>query len=130
MVKDAEAHSSDDKTRRDSIEKKNNLDSMIYQAEKTLEENAEKLDESMKSDAASAIASAKEDLESDDAARIDAGAQRLQAELHKVAETLYKAESAEAEPGDPAPSAGASASDEDVIDAEYTEASGEKREEG
>ncbi len=130
MVKDAEAHASDDKARRESIEKKNNLDSMIYQAEKTLAENGEKLDDAMKSGLEGVIAEAKQDLESGDAARIDAGLQRLQAELHKVAETLYKAEAAQADAGGPGPDAGSSSPDDDVIDAEYTEASDEKREEG
>ncbi len=130
MVKDAEAHASDDKSRRESIEKKNNLDSMIYQAEKTLAENGEKLDDAMKSGLEGVIAEAKQDLESGDAARIDAGLQRLQAELHKVAETLYKAEAAQADAGGPGPDAGSSSPDDDVIDAEYTEASDEKREEG
>ena len=130
MVKDSEAHSSDDKARRESIEKKNSLDSMVYQAEKTIQENGEKLDEAMKSDVEGVIASAKQDLESDDAARIDAGLQRLQAELHKVAEVLYKAEAAPGDAGAPDADAGSSPSDDDVIDAEYTEASDEKREEG
>ena len=128
MVRDAESHAADDKARREAIEKKNTLDSMIYQAEKTLTENAEKLDESQKTGLESAIADAKQDLESEDAGRIDAGRQRLETELHKVAEVLYKSE---ASPGDGAtggPDAGGG-SDDDVIDAEYTEAdSGETKE--
>ncbi len=130
MVKDAEVHSSDDKARREHSEKKNNLDSMVYQAEKTLEETAEKLDDALKSDIAGAIETAKQDLESDDGARLDAGLQRLQTELHKVAEILYKAEAAQADAGEPGSDAGSSLADEDVIDAEYTEASEEKSEEG
>ena len=130
MVKDAEVHSSDDKSRREHSEKKNNLDSMVYQAEKTLEETAEKLDDALKSDIAGAIETAKQDLESDDGARLDAGLQRLQTELHKVAEILYKAEAAQADAGEPGSDAGSSLADDDVIDAEYTEASEEKSEEG
>ncbi|MEE2672552.1 MAG: molecular chaperone DnaK [Myxococcota bacterium] len=129
MVNDAEIHSSDDKTRREQIEKKNNLDSMTYQAEKTLEDNVDKLDDALKSDLAGAIETAKQDLESDDAGRIDAGLERLQAELHKVAETLYKAEAAQADAGGPGPDEGSSPPDDDVIDAEYTEAPEDKSEE-
>jgi len=129
MVNDAEIHSSDDKARREQIEKKNNLDSMTYQAEKTLEDNADKLDDALKSDLAGAIETAKQDLESDDAGRIDAGLERLQAELHKVAETLYKAEAAQADAGGPGPDEGSSPPDDDVIDAEYTEAPEDKSEE-
>ena len=126
------SHASEDKQRRDGIEKKNNLDSMIYQAEKQLQESADKLSDDQKQSLECVVAEAKTDLVSDDAARIDAAFQRVQAELHKVAETLYKSEAAAtegAEPGGPGGPGGegAGTDDDDVIDAEYTE---EKREEG
>ncbi len=129
MVKDAESHASDDRERRESIEKKNNLDSMIYQGEKTLAESEEKLDASQKAGLEGVLADAKKDLESEDAARIDSALQRLQTELHKLAETLYKAEAATAEQ---AAGAGESAAggdaheDDDVIDADYTDESERK----
>jgi molecular chaperone DnaK len=123
MVSEAESHSSDDQKRRDAIETRNNLDSMIYQGEKTLTEGAEKLDDATKTAAQEVLAEARKDLESEDAARIDAALQRVQAELHKLAETLYKAEpEAQAGPmgdsGDPTQGSGV---DDDVIDADYTE---------
>jgi molecular chaperone DnaK len=129
MMKDAEANATDDRDRRDSIEKKNNLDSMIYQGEKTLAESAEKLDVSQKAGLEGVLAEAKTDLESADAARIDSALQRLQTELHKLAETLYKAEAAASEPaGDAGEAAaeGGAAADDDVIDADYTEESDRK----
>ena len=127
MVHDAESHAGEDVQRREKIEKKNQLDSMIYQAEKMLTDNADKLSDSDKEPVQSAIASAKEDLESDDSARLDSGRQRLESELHKVAEALYKAD---ASAGDSAAGAaeeepGPSKSDDDVIDAEYTEEKGD-----
>ncbi len=128
MVRDAEAHAADDTVRRDAIEKKNNLDSMIYQGEKNLAENAEKLEDDQKKVVESVLADAKKDLESDDPARIDAALQRLQTELHKLAEALYKAEASAAGPAaGPDASAGdggAAHQDEDVIDADYTEETG------
>ena len=124
MVKDAEANASDDADRRDGIEKKNQLDSLIYQAEKTLAESAEKLDDADKASLESALADAKADLESGDAAKLDAAHQRVEAELHKIAEKLYKAESAAPE-GDAASSGGSGDSstraEDDVIDAEFTQ---------
>jgi molecular chaperone DnaK len=124
MVKDAEANASDDADRRDGIEKKNQLDSLIYQAEKTLAESAEKLDDADKASLESALADAKADLESGDAAKLDAAHQRVEAELHKIAEKLYKAESASPE-GDAASSGGSGDSstpaEDDVIDAEFTQ---------
>ncbi len=122
MVKEAESHAGEDKTRREGIEKKNQLDSMIYQAEKTLSENSEKLDESEKKTIEELLTVAREDLESDDTARIDAARQRVEAELHKLAEKLYKAEAGSPGPqADPASGADPGGQDDDVIDAEYTE---------
>jgi molecular chaperone DnaK len=122
MVKEAEANASEDKSRRDSIEKKNQLDSLIYQAEKTVSENDEKLDEADKTALNAAITSAKEDLEGGDPAQLDAARQRIEGELHKVAEKLYKSEAASAEgAGGPPPGNGAGGADDDVIDAEFTQ---------
>jgi molecular chaperone DnaK len=126
MVQEAEANASADKERRDSIEKKNQLDSLIYQAEKTIAENAEKLDESEKSAIEGVLSDAKSELESGDAAKLDAARQRVEAELHKIAEKLYKGQAAGAEGGAPPPggdSAGGESGDDDVIDAEFTDAS-------
>ncbi len=124
MVKEAEANASDDNARRDSIDKKNQLDGLIYQAEKTLAENAEKIDEADKTALNGILADAKADLESGDAAKLDAARQRVEAELHKIAEKLYKSEAAagSAGAGDSSPEgASADAADDDVIDAEFTQ---------
>ena len=124
MVKDAEANASDDAARREGIEKKNQLDSLIYQAEKTIAENAEKLDDADKTSLESALKDAKADLESGDVAKLDAAHQRVEAELHKIAEKLYKSESTGPEAGaSPAGESRESAThpDDDVIDAEFTQ---------
>jgi molecular chaperone DnaK len=122
MVKDAEAHASEDAARKQAVEGRNQLDSMIYQAEKTLADNAEKVDDATKQSIEGAIAEAKTELESDDVARLDAARQRLEQELHKLAEVLYKTQAeAEAPPGAPGPGAPGGGDDGDVVDAEYTE---------
>jgi molecular chaperone DnaK len=120
MVVDAESHAGEDSERREKIEKHNQLDSMIYQAEKMLADNAEKLPESEKGSLQTAIAEAKQDLESDELARMDAANQRIESELHKIAEALYKTEAAEAE-AHPAGDTAQTQDEEEVIDAEYTE---------
>jgi molecular chaperone DnaK len=122
MVKDAEAHASEDQKRREAIEKKNQLDSLIYQAEKTLRDNADKLVESDKSAVEEAVKAARADLESDDSARMDAGRARLEQAMHKIAEALYKAQGAESAGEQGAPEA--KKGGDDVIDAEYTEEKG------
>ena len=129
LVKDAEAHASEDQKRREGIEAKNQLDSLIYQAEKTLRENGEKLPEDVKAAAEEAIKGGRADLESGEAAKMDAAKQRVEQAMHKVAEVLYK--QAEGAGAASEPSAGAAGEQpkkkdgDDVIDAEYTE---EKRE--
>ena len=123
MVTDAEANAAADQSRREGIEKKNNLDSMIYQAEKTISENGDALDADEKKNLEAVLAEAKVDLETGDNDKIDAAHQRVESELHKVAEKLYKAQ-ADAEPGEGAPSeegATNAPDDDDVIDAEFTE---------
>ena len=124
MVKDAETHASEDTNRRDQIEKHNQLDSMIYQAEKMIADNAESLSDEDKQSLQVAIEEAKKDLESQDAARIDSARQRLEAELHKMAEAMYKDGGPAA--ADPAGAEAPPADEgEDVIDAEYTEEKGD-----
>jgi molecular chaperone DnaK len=125
MVSEAAANASDDKARRELIDKKNQLDSLIYQAEKTIAENAEKIDEAEQTALNAALADAKADLESGDAAKLDAARQRVEAEMHKIAEKLYQNEAAPGGPeasGDSSPG-GASGvgDDDDVIDAEFTQ---------
>ena len=122
MVKDAESHASEDSSRRETIEKHNQLDSVIYQAEKMISENEDKIGEEGKQSLESAIEEAKKDLESDELARLDSGRQSLEAALHQVAEALYKAEAPPAGEGPAGEEAGPDSNDdEDVIDAEYTE---------
>ncbi|MDJ0850236.1 MAG: molecular chaperone DnaK [Myxococcota bacterium] len=130
MIKEAEAHAAEDHARREVVEKHNQLDGLVYQAEKTLSESAEKLSDADQQGVKEAIEAAKQDLDSEDVAKLDAARQRLEQELHKVAEVLYKAQTGGAADAGPAgdagagPSAGASDQD-DVVDAEYTEEKGE-----
>ena len=122
MVSEAESHAAEDTTRRESIEKKNQLDNMIYGAEKTLADNGDKLSDEEKSELEEVLKAAKGELESDDPARIDAALQRVEQATHKIAESLYKAQEPEGAPGGaPEPPPGGEAAGEDVIDAEFTE---------
>jgi molecular chaperone DnaK len=124
MVRDAESHAGEDKARREAIEKKNQLDSLIYNGEQQLSEHGDKLGAEDKQAIEEALANAKQALEGEDAAALESAGQRLEQSLHKLAEVLYKAQ-AEAGPApgaDAAGSPGAGSDDDgDVIDAEYTE---------
>jgi len=130
MVREAESHAAEDKVQRDLIEKRNTLDNMIYQAEKTLRENAEKVPGAEAESVRKAVEAAKQDLESQDSGKLDAARQNLEQQLHRLAETLYKAQGgADAGAAAPGPEAAASqggAGDDDVVDAEYTEEKGKE----
>lgn len=127
MIREAELHASEDQVQREKVEKRNSLDSIIYQGEKLLQENEEKLSDVESGALKSAIEEAKKDLESDDQARFDAGRQRVEQELHKIAEVLYKTEAADGSGAASEPGADSADSvvDDDVVDAEYTEERGD-----
>ncbi len=133
MVKDAESHAAEDHARREQVEKHNQLDSLLYQADKTLADNGDKLPDADRTRVEGVLAEARTDLDSNDAARMDAARQRVEKEMHAVAELLYRAQT-EAGAPDAGPDAGGAGSaggstgaEGDVIDAEYTEDEGGPR---
>jgi len=115
-VRDAEVHKSEDEARKKLLEDKNVLDQTIYQLEKLLKENGDKLPESDKQEVEAAITEGKEALSSLDADRIKKALESIQAKSHKMAEHMYK----QAPEGAPAPSGEEEKKkkDDDVIDAE------------
>lgn len=129
MMREAESHATEDAAKRDEIEARNRLDSLVYQVEKTFSENREKLDATAASDIESAIADAKKALEEGGAERLNDAFSRLQTSSHKLAEALYQqAGTTAGEPAagaEQASAAGASTSqttgEDNVIDAEYVD---------
>jgi len=129
MAKEAEAHSAEDKERREQIEAKNQLDSLIYGMEKMLREQGDKISGSERGDVENAIADARKALDSNDKQQMDQARERLTQASHKLAEQMYKAAQPQGGPGPrPAASAGASTTgdgqankDEGVVDAEYVD---------
>jgi molecular chaperone DnaK len=136
MAKEAEAHSAEDKTKREEIEARNGLDSLVYQMEKMLKENGDKISGDEKGQVESAVADAKKALEGTDAAAMNSAREKLTAASHKLAEAMYKAQqtppadgAAGAGPQAGAPSNGAGQhekKDEGVIDAEYVDVEDKK----
>ena len=128
MVRDAESHAEEDKKRRESIEARNSLDSLIFQCEKTLKESEDKVPAAVKSDIESAVATAKSKLDSEDKDILTAAREDLEKRFHKLAEELYKTAGATAGDGSGASdrsgsTTGAKSSKDDVVDAEYEEGS-------
>jgi molecular chaperone DnaK len=135
MVKDAEANEAEDKARKEAIESKNHLDGTIYQAEKLLADNRDKLPEAERGEIEREIESAKAVLErlkdSKDALagkELKDAEEKLKKSLYKIGETIYRnagaaggAPGGEAAPGGAA--GGGKKADDGVIDAEFTEES-------
>ncbi len=141
MRVEAESHSEDDRRRMEEVESRNRLDGILYQAEKMIRENREKIAESDVKSAEDAIEEAKKAIAEGGTARLRSATENLEKSLHKIAEVLYKAN--QAQPGAEqaaGASAGAGASGNagssggpqdkkpgDVIDAEYVDVDESKR---
>jgi len=126
MVRDAEAHAADDKKRREVVEARNHLDTLIYTTEKSMKEFAEKIDSGDRQNIEDALAKAKKAMESDDLTAIKSAEEELTKTSHKLAEAMYsKASQAGKGAGAGAgPEAGAQEEprrgpQEDVVDADF-----------
>jgi molecular chaperone DnaK len=96
MVKDAEAHAADDKTRRDVIDARNQADALAYSVEKTVNENRDRLPAAEVSQVEGAVAAAREAAKGDDLNAIRTATDALQKLSHSMAEQLYKQSQANA----------------------------------
>src|SRR5438105_4974548 len=128
FVKDAESHASEDKERREEIEAKNHLDSLVYNVEKMLTENREKLSGSDVSNLESAISEARKAMEQGGADNIKRATENLTKASHKLAEVMYQNTGGQQgggqpgggpAPGEAAPSGGDNK--DDVIEAEVVD---------
>ncbi len=130
MMRDAESHSAEDATKRDEIEARNRLDGLVYQMEKTLSENREKVS-SVAGEVENAIADAKKALTEGGVERLNEAFNALQSVSHKMAEALYQQSGSTGdEPAaDQSSAAGASSSggEDNVIDAEYVDVDDDKK---
>jgi molecular chaperone DnaK len=128
MAKEAEAHSAEDKAKREEIEARNQLDGMVYSVEKMLREHGDKISGSERGDVENALADAKKALEGSETAAMNSAREKLTAASHKLAEAMYKAAqpAGGATGGGPQPGANGAGTqekkkDEGVIDAEYVD---------
>ncbi|MFC3096503.1 molecular chaperone DnaK [Alteraurantiacibacter palmitatis] len=119
MVKDAERFAEEDKKRRAAAEARNQADSMVHTTEKQLAENGDKVDAETRASVEAAIADVKAALEGNDADAITAKAQALTEVAMKMGQQIYEKDQAAAQAG-AAPS-GEAKSDDDVVDAEFSE---------
>jgi molecular chaperone DnaK len=128
MVRDAEAHAAEDKKRKETVEARNHLDSLVYSTEKSLKEYSGDLDAGVKENIEAALKTAKEALEGQDAQAMRTAADQLSQSSHKLAEAMYaKASQQQADQqkgagdADGQASGGEKKKRDDVVDADFEE---------
>jgi molecular chaperone DnaK len=121
MVQDAEQHASEDKSKRDEVEQRNRLDSLVYEVEKNTKEWADRLGEEQKKRLDEAVESAKKALRSGAADEIKQALEELSQAYSAAGASMYQdAQAQSAEAGQAAGGAEASAEkEEEVVEADY-----------
>jgi molecular chaperone DnaK len=130
MTKDAQAHADEDQKNREKIEAKNKLDGLIYNTDKILKENRERISDGDASSLDAALSKAKKALESSsEAAELNSAAEELTRASHRLAEIMYQKTAGQRPPqseqgpgsSSTGPKQGAGKKDDEVIDAEYVD---------
>ncbi len=132
MVADAEAHAEEDKKRREEAETRNQAESMVYQTEKVLTDNDEKLPDEAKQKVRAAIDEVNEALKGEDTEAISNAVQKLATESQALGQALYADAGADAAGAgaageDAGQATSGSSSDDDVMDAEVVDDEDEKK---
>ena len=125
MVKDAEAHAEEDRKHKEEVEARNQADSLVYQAEKVLKDNADKIDAAIRSEVESKIEPVKQAIKDNDVDRMRTTSQELAASMQKIGEAVYSqaqgaGAGAQSATGTEGPGSGKSG-DGDVVDADFKE---------
>ncbi len=116
MVRDAEAHAADDKARKEEAEIRNSAEGLVYQTEKLINEQGDKLDETLKAQAAEGIAQVKAALEGTDLEAIKTSTDALMKTSQELSTKLY-----EAATQDQGSAENPATNDDDVVDAEIVD---------
>jgi molecular chaperone DnaK len=124
MVEDAEKYAEEDRLRREAAEVRNQADSLVYQHEKTLKEQGDKLDAALTAEVEGALSGLKEALKGDDIDAVRAGVETLAGYSQRIAEAIYRATADEA--GDAATDASDAYDDADIVDAEVVDEGGDQ----
>jgi len=125
MVRDAEAHAEEDKQRREEAEIRNNADSLVYQMEKVLRDNADKIDEAEKATVDGPLTELRTALNGNDMAAIKTAHEALMQASQSFSQKLYEKAAADSAAGTSAATgqgnAHADGGDDDIIDAEIVD---------
>ncbi len=120
MVREAEEHAAEDKSRREAAEVRNNAEQLAYSIDKLIKENEDKLPDDVKAEVQADVDALKTALQSEDEAAVKEAFDKLNASQGKLGEAIYNAPSTEG-PADTAGNATPESSDEDIVDAEIVD---------
>jgi len=120
MVREAEEHAAEDKSRREAAEVRNNAEQLAYSIEKLIKENEDKLPDDVKTEVQADVDALKTALQSEDEAAVKTAFDKLNASQTKLGEAIYNAPTTEGESADGA-EASPESSDEDIVDAEIVD---------
>ena len=127
MVKDAEAHATEDKKRRELIEARNQADALIHSTEKALGEHGDKVGGDEKTAIEAAAAALKEAVKADDVDAIKEKTNTLAQASMKLGEAMYKAQQTEGAAADAAADGAGNKPDDNVVDADFEEVDDNKK---
>ena len=122
MVRDAESHAEDDRRRREEAEVRNNADTLVYQTEKLLKDQGDKIDPAEKENVEKAVAGVKEALNGSDIEAIKDATETLMTTSQSFAQKLYEASAAQQSASASGPTA--APNDDEVVDAEIVDEQG------
>jgi molecular chaperone DnaK len=125
MMREAEAHAEEDRQRREDAEVRNQAESLVYQTEKFVKENDEKLPADVKDSVNASLRDAQEALKGTDTSAIKSAMEKLATESQKLGAALYQQQGAAGDAGTAGPPPGAGAgqqsAEDDVVDAEIVD---------
>src|SRR5437764_94445 len=121
LVKEGEAHSSEDRAKREEIELRNQADQMTYQAEKVLKENGDKLPADVKSEVESKLAAMREAAKGSDAGALRRSMDEFNDALQKVGQHIYQGAGTSAAGGNGTEPEAEKKPEDEVVDADYRE---------
>ncbi len=125
MVAEAESHATEDKERKEKVEARNQLDSLVYQVEKDVDEWGDKVATDTREQIDAAVERGKKALKQDDLDEINAAREELMQAFSAAGQQMYQAQQAEGaeagpeQPETPGDEAGAAPEEEDVVEADY-----------
>jgi molecular chaperone DnaK len=122
MVRDAEQYAEEDRQRREAVENRNQAESLVYQTEKFLQENEDKVPDDVKTEVKDGVAELKKALEGEDADAVKAASEKLAQSSQKMGAAMYaNAQAAGGSTDESTASDSSTSADDDVVDAEIVD---------